>query len=73
MKQTIIELFKKITKLIDVKSIITITILFLFSYCIIKQLPIPEELKNALGVVLGFFLGSKVYKEDKKPSDEAVG
>lgn len=73
MKQVIIDFFKKITKLIDVKSIITITILFLFSYCIIKQLPIPEELKNALGVVLGFFLGSKVYKEDKTPNDKAVG
>ena len=65
MKQAFIELLKKITKLIDVKSIITITILFLFSYCILKQLPIPEELKNALGVVLGFFLGSKVYKPEE--------
>ena len=65
MKEAFIELLKKITKLIDVKSIITITILFLFSYCILKQLSIPEELKNALGVVLGFFLGSKINKPEE--------
>lgn len=47
----------------DLKSFITVAIIFLFGYCIVFRLPIPEELKSALNVVLGFFLGSKVYKE----------
>ena len=47
----------------DLKSFITVAIIFLFAYCIIMKLQVPEELKSALNVVLGFFLGSKVYKE----------
>lgn len=47
----------------DLKSFITVSIILLFAYCVIMRLPAPEELKNALNIVLGFFLGSKVYKD----------
>jgi len=47
----------------DLKSFITVAVILLFAYCVIRQLQVPEELKSALNVVLGFFLGSKVYKE----------
>lgn len=47
----------------DLKSFITVSIIILVAYCIILRLPIPEELKSAFNVVIGFFLGSKVYKE----------
>ena len=47
----------------DLKSFITVSIILLFGYCIVLQIPIPEELKSALSIVIGFFLGSKVYKE----------
>ena len=47
----------------DLKSFITVAIIFLFAYCVIRQLQVPEELKSALNVVLGFFLGSKISKE----------
>ena len=47
----------------DLKSFITVSVICLFAYCVVRQLPVPEELKSALNVVLGFFLGSKVNKE----------
>lgn len=48
----------------DLKSFITVITMLLFSYCIVRQLPIPNELQNLLSVVVGFFLGSKVNKDD---------
>ena len=50
----------------DMKSFITVTIMLLFAYCIIFRLPIDETLKQAIGFVLGFFLGSKVEKVTTK-------
>lgn len=44
----------------DLKSFITVITMLLFSYCIIRQIPIPNELQNVLATVVGFFLGSKV-------------
>lgn len=46
----------------DLKSFITVSIILLFGYCVVLQIQIPEELKSALSIVIGFFLGSKVYK-----------
>ena len=46
----------------DLKSFITVVTMVLFSYCIIRQIPIPNELQNVLATVIGFFLGSKTNK-----------
>lgn len=48
----------------DLKSFITVITMLLFAYCIIMQIAIPNELQNVLATVVGFFLGSKVNKED---------
>ena len=48
------------------KSFITVTIMLLFAYCIVFRLPIDETLKQAIGFVLGFFLGSKIEKATTK-------
>ena len=50
----------------DMKSFITVTIMLLFAYCIVFRLPIDETLKQAIGFVLGFFLGSKIEKTTTK-------
>ena len=50
----------------DMKSFITVTIMLLFAYCIVFRLPIDETLKQAIGFVLGFFLGSKIEKTTKE-------
>ena len=47
----------------DLKSFITVITMLLFAYCIIRQIPIPNELQNVLATVVGFFLGSKINKE----------
>lgn len=56
----------------DIKSFITVITMLLFSYCIIRQIPIPNELQNVLATVIGFFLGSKINKEDVKEKIEEV-
>lgn len=43
----------------DLKSFITVTVMFLFAYCVIFNLSIPEELKIITTSVVSFFLGSK--------------
>ncbi len=48
----------------DLKSFITVITMLLFSYCVIRQIPIPGELQNVLAIVVGFFLGSKISKGD---------
>ena len=48
----------------DLKSFITVITMLLFAYCIILKLPIPTELQNVVSVVVGFFLGSKINKEE---------
>ena len=48
----------------DLKSFITVITMLLFAYCIITKTTIPDELQNVLATVVGFFLGSKVIKED---------
>ncbi len=45
--------------LTDLKSFITVITMLLFSYCIIRQIPIDETLKTVLSTVVGFFLGAK--------------
>lgn len=47
----------------DLKSFITVTIMFLFAYCILRQIPIDETLKTALTTVIGFFLGAQSMKK----------
>lgn len=49
----------------DLKSFITVITMLLFSYCVIRQIPIPSELQNVLATVVGFFLGSKINKGDE--------
>ena len=56
----------------DIKSFITVITMLLFSYCVIRQIPIPNELQNVLATVIGFFIGSKINKEDIKEKIEEV-
>lgn len=49
---------------VDLKSFITVAVIFLFAYCVIRMIPIPEELKIITTSVVSFFLGSKTNKGD---------
>jgi len=52
----------------DLKSFITVAVMFLFAYCVIRQITIPEELKSITLMTVSFFLGSKV--SEKKGNDK---
>lgn len=46
--------------------------MFLFVYCIIRQIQIDETLKSILATVVGFFLGTKLVKDrEDEQSDES--
>ena len=49
----------------DLKSFITVITMFLFSYCVVRQIPIPNELQNILATIVGFFLGSKINSKEE--------
>lgn len=47
----------------DLKSFITVAVMFLFAYCVLRQIAIPEELKSITLMVVSFFLGSKASEK----------
>jgi len=53
----------------DIKSFITVAIILLFAYCIIRQIAIPEELKMITTTVVSFFLGSQAEKLKRSDDD----
>ena len=50
----------RFAKLIDVKSIITITLVIILSVTTITGQPTPELFNSAVMLVLGFFFGKKI-------------
>lgn len=48
----------------DLKSFITVITMLLFAYCILRGIPVDETLKTVVMTVIGFFLGSKINKEE---------
>lgn len=50
----------------DLKSFITVVTMLLFAYCVVRRIPIDETLKTTLATVVGFFLGSKIYKDGEQ-------
>ena len=55
----------RIAKLIDVKSIITITLVIILSITTITGQPTPELFNSAVMLVLGFFFGKKLNNESE--------
>lgn len=57
------DIIKRIAKLIDVKSIITIALVFVLCVATLKGIQTPELFNSAVMLVLGFFFGKKLNKE----------
>lgn len=55
----------RIAKLIDVKSIITITLVIILSITTITGQPTPELFNSAVMLVLGFFFGKKLNNDEE--------
>ena len=61
----IMKIKDRIAKLIDVKSIITITLVIKLSITTITGQPTPELFNSAVMLVLGFFFGKKLNNESE--------
>ncbi len=54
----------RIAKLIDVKSIITIALVVVLCIITLNGQPTPELFNSAVMLVLGFFFGKKLNKDN---------
>jgi len=52
-------MLKNLCKLIDVKSIVTISLVVVLCVVTLRQMPTPELFNSAVMLVLGFFFGKK--------------
>lgn len=59
------EFFKKITKLIDVKSILTLSLTALFCILAFKG-TISQEVNTVYLMVIGFYFGTQYEKKKKE-------
>ena len=65
------DIIKRIAKLIDVKSIITIALVFVLCVATLKGIQTPELFNSAVMLVLGFFFGKKLNKDDENDEPES--
>ena len=56
------EILKRIAKLIDVKSIISIATTFVFCYLALKQFLSPEIFISVYSIIIGFYFGTQYSK-----------
>lgn len=61
----------RIAKLIDVKSIITIALVFVLCVATLKGIQTPELFNSAVMLVLGFFFGKKLNKDNENDEPES--
>lgn len=55
---------KRVTNLFTVKSIISLSLLFVFCYLTYNQYEVPQVLESTFGYVIAFFLGSQASKSE---------
>lgn len=77
------QIINKIAKLIDLKSIISISLIITLEFLIIKGVKLEDQMfllfSNITTMVITFYFAKKDKKEDeeikenKNPNDEAVG
>lgn len=61
---------KKIAKLIDVKSIMTLTLTIIFSILAMNSVISGQEFLTIFTVIVGFYFGTQSNKNDNKGSEE---
>lgn len=59
----------RIAKLIDVKSIITITLVVVLCITTLNQIQTPELFNSAVMLVLGFFFGKRLNNDKQEESE----
>jgi biotin transporter BioY len=56
---------EKLCKLIDVKSLVTLTLTGVFAYMNITGLEVPETFKTIYVMIIGFYFGTQYEKRNK--------
>ena len=59
------EFLKKLAKLIDVKSIMSLAMTFVFCYLSLRQVLSPELFISIFSIVIGFYFGTQYSKVSK--------
>lgn len=65
------ELWKRIAKLIDVKSIISIATTFVFCYLALSKYLAPEIFISVYSIIIGFYFGTQ-YSKVKSTLDNNI-
>ena len=55
----------RLAKLIDVKSIVTLTLTGVFAYMCIADVEVPENFKTIYVMIIGFYFGTQAEKNKK--------
>lgn len=56
---------ERLCKLIDVKSLVTLTLTGVFAYMNITGLEVPETFKTIYVMIIGFYFGTQYEKRNK--------
>ncbi len=60
----------KLAALIDVKSIITITLVAVLCILTLKQMPIPKLFDSMVTLVIGFFFGKNISNTETRNKED---
>ena len=51
---------KQLAKLLDIKCVIAILMCLVYSYILIKGMPVDESFKSVILVIIGYLFGSSI-------------
>ena len=57
---------ERLCKLIDVKSLVTLTLTGVFAYMNITGIDVPENFKTVYIMIIGFYFGTQANKRSEK-------
>lgn len=57
---------ERIAKLVDVKSIITLTLTEVFAYMNVAGIDVPETFKTIYIMIIGFYFGTQSQSKNKE-------
>ncbi len=63
MKQELSRTLTALARLIDVKSLVTLTLVAVLAVATLRGQPVPDLFSNAVMLVLGFFFGKHIKSE----------
>lgn len=53
---------RRIANLLAIKSLVTLTFTFVYSYLLVRGLGVPEGFQNIYLMIIGFYFGSQAEK-----------